>query len=109
MLTGYTVVVREPEWTQGDRDALDGLSAYRADLCPGCRLHKTLVADQYITIEDDYCDYCRAHAQHEREQRVADQAATKGQPEAAPHPADGRRTFPRMLTQAEIDALEAPE
>lgn len=104
-LTGFTVVVREPEWDDLERDKLLALAEYEAGVCE-CGYHESLTGDRdnFFTFETKTCPVCKGSEQHRRMQEEADKRATvEGMPPSAPRPGDGRRTFVRRLSPTEVE------
>lgn len=73
-LTGVTVVTREAEWSDEDRDDLLGLALYEAGVCE-CGYHQSLTSDptNRFSVTADTCNVCAAIAVHARVQHEADQ------------------------------------
>lgn len=109
VLTGFTVVTREPEWDDAERDRMLALAVYEAGVCT-CGYHVSLTSDldNTFTFEDRKCNVCAGIKRYGRLQSAQDEQADKELgPSPPPHAAragDGRHTGVRMLT-----ALEAAE
>ena len=80
-----------------------GFVEYEAGVCTGCGLHSSVAeTDPYFTLDDRASPVCaqiepelrsRASREHDAEKEAA--AATK-------RPSDGRSTYVRLLSPAEI-------
>ncbi|MDF1603401.1 hypothetical protein [Nocardioides sp. YIM 152315] len=84
------------------------LARYRADVCSGCGFHSSIAdEDPLFKIEDRRCPICADTAPAMRARNKAEgDAAAKAAPEA--HlPSDGRTSYLRLLTPAEVMAHEA--
>lgn len=112
-MTGYTLVIRESEWTDADvRDLLE-LTQVESESCPGCGWHESLVEDESNVFGpmNHTCPLCAAKAQQDRIN--ADEEAThveqhKKAPAGAPRPGDGRWTHMRLLTPEQIEQRGGP-
>jgi Zn-finger nucleic acid-binding protein len=64
VLTGYTIVTRDPEWTDRDREHIAALQAVKADECPKCggKLAQTTDPDVAWHVEYDECNRCETVA-----------------------------------------------
>ncbi|GHJ59130.1 hypothetical protein NOK12_16480 [Nocardioides sp. OK12] len=104
-LTGYTVVVREAEWDDLERDKMLGLDEYEAGIC-ACGFHQSLADDRenFFTFETRTCSVCKGQAQFSRQQHDADQRATpEDASPASPRPGDGRHTYTRRMSPSEVE------
>lgn len=107
-LTGYTLVIREPEFTDDDRARMLALEVYERGICE-CGFHEDLTEPEqnFYQIETRTCPVCAGTARAKRVQNEADEKIRKrmgeNAPPATPDPADGRRTFVRPLTGAELE------
>lgn len=111
-LTGYTLVIREPEWTDLDRQMIEELDAYERDV-HACGHHKSVIHDPESGFEPkvDKCPVCAGVAVYSRVLQAEDEAARKKRgekaPPTAPLPSDGRSWYMRMLTPAEAAERKA--
>lgn len=67
-LIGYTIVSREPEFTDRDRDRLTALAQVKANECPKCGgpLDKTTDPEHYAWhVTHDTCQRCETVAYHQ--------------------------------------------
>jgi hypothetical protein len=103
-LTGVTVVTREAEWDDFERERLIGLAVYERGVC-ACGFHESVASDRenHFTFEDSTCPVCRGAARYARMQAATDerQRDDNAAP-ATPRPGDGRRTFIRRLSATEV-------
>lgn len=112
-LTGYTVVTREAEWDDRQRERMLALAYYERGVCD-CGFHESVATDRAntFTFETKVCPLCRASAKMNRIQASADETADnqlgEKAPPGAPRAADGRRTFLRQLTPLEVAAQTGP-
>lgn len=62
--TGHTIVTREPEWTDRDREHITALQAVRATECPKCggKLEQTQDPNVAWKVEHDECNRCETVA-----------------------------------------------
>lgn len=68
MLTGYTIVTRDPEFTDSDREHITALAAVRANECPNCGgpLDQTTDAEHWAwDVKHDDCNRCATVAYHQ--------------------------------------------
>lgn len=82
--TGYTIVTRDPEWTDRDREHVEALQQVRASECPQCggKLAETMNPDVAWRVEHDACNRCETIAYHRaRDDGASDADARK---QAAP-------------------------
>lgn len=83
--TGHTIVTRDPEFTDRDRDHLTALAQVKANECPKCGgpLDKTMDAEHYAWhVTYDECNRCETVAyQQARDNGVSKTDALK---QAAP-------------------------
>jgi hypothetical protein len=104
-LTGWTVVTRDPEWDDVEREKMQALEDYEADVCE-CGLHKS-VADQDPDLEFVYrkCPTCAGIAQQMRAQEAIDEEKVKNLGEhpapEADRPTDGRHVALRLKLSAD--------
>jgi hypothetical protein len=104
-----TVVTREPEWDDAEREKLLGLALYEAEICE-CGIHSSLAHDpeRWFTLEDQRCPLCadlaiQARIQGEKDRKVAERF--KDQPDAK-RGSDGRRSFVREMTPDEVEQMK---
>lgn len=108
-LTGYTVVTRESEWDDRQRDRMLALAYYRRGVC-ACGFHESLTSDKgnHFTFETKVCPVCRGAAKMARIQDAADNESDRTLGENPPamisRAGDGRRTFIRQLSPLEVAA-----
>lgn len=110
-MTGTTVVTREVEWSDLDRESLQALAVYESGICD-CGHHASLTSDtaNLFRLEERVCLVCKSTAQYARIQQAKDDEASKdsdGKP-AAPakeRPSDGRRSYIRMVTPEEAQEI----
>lgn len=101
------VVETEPEWDDDERTQMRGLVAFEAGVCK-CGFHSSLTSDKsnYFTFEDRRCPVCAAADRQGRIQNAADDAAKKAAgenpPPGSPLPGDGRLTYIRRMSEAEV-------
>lgn len=97
-----TVVTREPEWDDRQRDKMLALTRYRESICPDCGYPKVFHDPRYrFSIDVDVCPVKAAldkfgRIQGEADEQVRKQGGDK-RPAATPDPADGRRTLVRLV------------
>lgn len=109
---GYTVVTRESEWTDRDRDEMVALCRYEAGLCE-CGFHRSQTTDPdfWWEFEDYTCPVCASGEVRGRVQAAEDQDEAKRLGEnpapTLPRESDGRRTGVRPATPAEIETAKA--
>lgn len=102
-MTGYTVVVRESEWDDLERDKMLALTQYEAGICD-CGLHESVAdRDPEIELVTRRCPICAGLAQqmrvmHDKDHRAEERL--KDQPGAV-RPADGRKV--RMREKPPIE------
>lgn len=89
----HVEVIREPEWTQADRDKAEALLLYESQICPGCGnpVHEGHDPDAVFDVDTRVCMGCRALDIEQRNAQAKDQAAAKNAPPGTPQPSDGRR------------------
>lgn len=97
----------EPEWTEAYRNLVLGLALHDRELCSGCHLHSSVLADSslHLSLVDTYCEMCKAKDRHTRriEGRDADyEKKHTGLAPAAPRPNDGLHVRLKSLTPAEV-------
>jgi hypothetical protein len=107
-LTGWTVVTREPEWDDAERNRLLALAQYEAE-CHDCGFHWSVLDDPGNVFMPEFktCPVCRGATRFSRIQDNADKAMreqNKDNP-IAPDPADGRNLFMRQLSADEAAAM----
>lgn len=89
-----------------------GLSAYEDGLCE-CGFHESLTGDKsmHFTFENHVCPVCKGSAQWARMQHHQDDEARKAHgdnpPPNTPDPADGRRSFVRLMSPDEVRQLKS--
>lgn len=110
-LTGYTLVIREPEWTDDDRRMIEELEAYELDIHK-CGHHKSqIVPENGFTPEVSVCPVCAATAAYARVLQAEDDAARKKRgddtPPATPLPSDGRQFYMRQMSPTEFAEAQA--
>lgn len=109
-LVGFTVVVREPEWSDDDRNRLLALGLYEDGVCD-CGFHESVATDMtnHFTFENRTCPLCRGGARWARMQAADDDTQRKAHgenpPPGTPDPADGRRTYTKLLSPAEVEQM----
>lgn len=105
-LTGFTVVVREPEWLDSDVRQMLELGQVEAESCPGCGYHESLADDDDVDFGPvtRVCPVCAgdvAYRRHlESEDRKFDDEAAKP---LDPRPADGRWVRMAVLSPDEVE------
>lgn len=88
------------------------LTAYESGLCK-CGFHSTLTNDRdnFFTFEDRRCPVCAASDRYARMQDASDEKAKKAAgenpPPGSPQPGDGRLTFLRRMSDAEVAQARA--
>lgn len=103
----------EPEYDDATRLLVEGLDRYDKELCPGCNLHESVLADpehNVLTFEEKLCKVCAAQAVYARTlgRKDADAAEQlKGAPPMVPRPSDGRHVTMRRLTAEEVAGAKA--
>jgi hypothetical protein len=103
-----TVVTREPEWTDLERDKMLALAEYESRIC-GCGLHES-IADQDPDLELEFrvCPICAGLEQAGRQLHADDEKAIealgKNPPPSAELPADGRHMNLRPKRPTDSDA-----
>lgn len=107
-LTGYTVVVRDPEFDDLDREELLAYLEYQRGVCE-CGFHESLTADKgnVFTFDARTCPVCKGSAQYGRRLAAEDREVEerlKDQPPATPRPSDGRRLGIRLMSPMEVAA-----
>jgi hypothetical protein len=105
-LTGFTVVVREPEWTDSDVRELLELADVEANSCSGCGWHESMTGDRnnVFTPETDYCPVCAGRERWDRMQHASDAEWAKRHEKprpSAPRPSDGRQSTRMTLLSPE--------
>lgn len=106
-----TIVTREPEWDDAERDKLEALEAYEAGVCSDCGVHQSLTdpSKHFYTFEDSVCPVCASVAQYSRVQadrdRIAEERLGDNPPPQIPRPGDGRRTYIRRMTDDEVEQI----
>lgn len=105
-LTGFTVVTREPEWDDEQREAFEDLRAYESEVhVNGCGLHDSIARENPdAKIAEDTCPKC---AEVEVAMRVlgAQDAAEEAKFRDVPgkrRKSDGRRRWLQLKTPQEI-------
>jgi hypothetical protein len=69
-----TIVIRETEWDDVQRDAMLGLQAYRDDLCRECGFPTMLHAPKYrFALEVNTCKIRATQDRYDRMLRAADE------------------------------------
>ena len=97
-VTGRTVVTREPEWDDAERDQMLALVEYEAGVCD-CGFHESVIDPDtlHVTFDDRVCPVCAGATQYRRHLDDRDDEFLKGlgkdAPARTPRPSDGRRTF----------------
>lgn len=111
-MTGWTVVTRETEWDDRQRDRLLALGLYESGVCE-CGFHRKVASDtdNLFTFQTETCPVCRGVARMSRMQEREDEEEAKRLGEkpapSTPRLADGRRTFVRQLPPAEAAEMRA--
>lgn len=88
------------------------LEVYERGIC-ACGFHEDLTDPErhFYTLETKTCPVCAGLAKYGRVQHEADERVRKARGESAPvtepDPADGRRTFIRPLSPAEVEKRRA--
>jgi hypothetical protein len=109
-----TVVTREAEWDDRQRERMLALGYYEAGVCE-CGFHESLTGDKanHFTFDTKTCPVCRGSAKMARIQADADERSDKSLGE---HPApglsragDGRRMFVRRMSPLEVAAKSVPQ
>lgn len=94
------------------REEMLGLTLYRRGVCE-CGFHESLTADKrnHFGFEDKVCPVCQGVARAARMQTATDEKIVEAMgKDPAPRmvrPTDGRRTFVKMLSPAEVEAAKA--
>lgn len=104
-----TVVTREPEWDDEQRNLMLALAQYKAELCD-CGNHISLTDDPSNVFQptERVCAVCAGADRYTRVQQEADEKAIGEKPSAhTPRPSDGRRTYMRLLPPDEVAAARA--
>lgn len=106
-----TVVTREAEWDDVERDKMLALAYYEAGICD-CGQHRSLARDktQVFQLEVEKCPLCAELEAQGRVRQKADEAVKKRLkdfPERA-RPEDGRKLYVRHLTPDEVAARSRP-
>lgn len=121
-LTGYTVVVREPEWDDAERAKKLAHDLYQSGIGP-CGHHHSLTVDKANVFEARMgkCNVCaaldlkrRVLAERDAEEVKALKARRgiaedKELPADIPRPSDGRSLWYHMLTPLEAEAATASQ
>jgi hypothetical protein len=109
-LTGFTVVVREPEWTDEDVRQLLEQSQVDAEACPGCGWHEAVINDESVTLSpvSTVCPACAARAQYDRMLAESDEKSDADKSPKEPHAADGRWVRVAVLSPDEIEQRGGP-
>jgi hypothetical protein len=94
-LTGFTIVVRDPEWTDSDVRELLELADVEATSCPGCGWHESFTDDRahVFAPENRYCPLCAGTSRFDRMLAAQDKKWDERHKDASPaepRPADGR-------------------
>lgn len=106
-LTGYTIVIREPEWTDDDRRQMRELEVYEAGLHK-CGYHVDLLKDKtnIFMPEEWKCPVCAGMAERGRMLSQRDKQAQRGREvDALTQPGDGRETRWRLLSSTEAETV----
>lgn len=109
-LTGFTVVVREPEWLDSDVRELMELADVEAHSCRGCGWHESMTnpaSGHTYSPENDICSVCAGRERWDRMLHAQDKAwdeKHKDARPAAPRPTDGRQpTYMTLLSPEEAE------
>lgn len=101
-----TVVTREPEWDNLEREKMLGLAEYEAGVC-SCGFHRSQrdPAENFYTWETETCPMCSASAKRDRENEAEDAKVRKaaGDGPITSLPSDGRKTYLRQMTPDEVE------
>lgn len=111
-MTGKTVVTREAEWDDEQRERMLALGIYEAQVCE-CGFHASLANNpaNFFTFETKVCPVCAGVAKFGRRQSDADEKEVKARhgeddpPPNATLPDDGRRMFVRQMSPDEVARL----
>lgn len=101
VLTGFTLVTREPEWDDMERAKVQALADYEAGMCD-CGLHRSVAdTDPDMEMAERICPSCAALAKNRRIIAAADEKATKAVtgkalPPEETLPTDGRHLSLQM-------------
>jgi hypothetical protein len=110
-LTGYTVVTREPEWSDDDRNRLLALARFEGETCHGCGYHESLTDPDGPNVfmpATRVCPVCAGADQYRRVESDADEKAReaiKGRPSRTPLPSDGRTTYMELLDPVRAEEM----
>ena len=86
------------------------LAAYEAGVHDGCGLHDSIaMEDPFIEIIDRTCPICAALAASMRKRAADEREVEKDYPPGKRHAEDGRRSFVRVLSPAEVEARKKGE
>jgi hypothetical protein len=102
----------ESEWDDQERSRFIALGAYEADICK-CGFHKSLTSDKrnHFTFVEERCPVCAGVDKYDRIQQERDSTYEKSLGDSpmpgAQRPADGRSTFTKRMTVAEVAAARA--
>lgn len=103
-LQGYTIITREAEWDDGQRDRLLALMEHNRNVC-ACGFHTSLTRDpsNQFEFEVKRCSVCAGMAQMERQQAEQDKTELERRgdnvPPRVPRPSDGRTTLMKLVPQ----------
>lgn len=98
----------EPEWDSYYFGLVLGLDRYDNDCCPGCGLHKDIVADpdrNRFEFDESHCSVCAAQALKQRLLAETDEdwdTKHKDAPARRTRPSDGRHVRLRQLSPLEV-------
>lgn len=101
-LTGFTVVIRDSRIDDADRRDLLAYQQLQRETCT-CGYHPSLTdpdSGNVFTPESRVCPVCAGEAQWDRMLREDDEKHAKlheDRPVKTPRPADGRRSFMRLM------------
>lgn len=100
--TGYTIVSRESEWDDAQRERMQALVEYERGVHATCGLHDSIAkTDPYIALEDDVCPLCRAIELELRVRANREHEADEKAGPTNPHQGDGRSTYVRLVSPAD--------
>lgn len=95
-MTGYTLVTRESEWGDGERDKMLALAEYEAGICE-CGMHQSIAdTDPDLDMLARICPVCSGLAKNFRiiadsdEKAMKELHGNKVPPPEAERPEDGR-------------------
>jgi hypothetical protein len=108
--TGHTVIERESRLDDVERADIIALLTHDREVCQ-CNFHPSVAQDPEATFTPDTykCPVCAGQAVWQRVLSEQDQAVKSDAPAKQPRPSDGRHSYMRFASRAEVEQAATQE